>query len=407
MKYDFIIVGSGIVGLATARRLQQVKENTHILLLEKENSPARHQTGHNSGVIHAGVYYEPGSLKARFCREGAAATYAFCRDYGIPHRQTGKLIVATNPSELDRLGPLLERCVDNGLNPEMLDQAGLRELEPAVKGAAAIRVQESGIVDYPAMCNEMLRQFCECGGHYLTGCEVTGITEHSLEVLVHSRTGTFTGNKLVVCAGLMADRLARMQGLDEGFRIIPYRGEYFRLRPALDGLISHLVYPVPDPTLPFLGVHLTPQTDGSITVGPNAVQGWKREGYGRFNFSARDTLEMLSFAGFWRASLRHFRHGLRETRNSLWKKAYVAEVQKYCPQIKSADLLPHPAGIRAQAVTGEGVLLHDFLLKQTARCLHVCNAPSPAATSAIPIGRHICERLAGAEGAGREARLLN
>ena len=398
MKYDFIIVGSGIVGLATAWHLQQAKENARILLLEKEDSPARHQTGHNSGVIHAGVYYEPGSLKALFCREGAAATYAFCRKYGIPFRQTGKLIVATNPSEADRLGRLLRRCADNGLDPEWLDQAGLRELEPAIRGISAIRVNESGIVDYSAVCDEMLRQFRQRGGRYLPGREVTGISEQSLEVHVHCGADTHTGEKLVVCAGLMADRLARMQGLDDGFRIIPYRGEYFRLRPGLNDLIRHLVYPVPDPALPFLGVHLTPQIDGSITVGPNAVQGWKREGYGKFNFNLRDTLDMLSFKGFWRVSSRHFRHGMREARNSLWKKAYVAEVQKYCPQIETADLLPHPAGIRAQAVTDNGVLLHDFLLKQTARSLHVCNAPSPAATSAIPIGRHICERLTGAAG---------
>ncbi|MBT8048169.1 MAG: L-2-hydroxyglutarate oxidase [Xanthomonadales bacterium] len=393
MNYDFIIIGAGIVGLSTAWQLQKSKEKARILLLEKESSPARHQTGHNSGVIHAGVYYEPGSLKARFCREGASATYVFCRDHGITCRRTGKLIVATSEVESSRLQQLFQRCRENGLEPELLSSARLRELEPAIRGSAAILVRETGIVDYAAICREMLRQFSRRGGHYLPDTEVTGITEHSDSICVHSGADSFSSRKLAVCAGLMADRLARMQNLDDGFRIVPYRGEYYRLRPELDGLIRHLIYPVPDPALPFLGVHLTLMHDGTVTVGPNAVQGWKREGYGHLNFDLRDTLDMMTFPGFWKATARHLHHGLRETRNSLWKKAYLAEVRKYCPQLASADLLPHPAGVRAQAVMRDGTMLHDFLIRQTARSLHVCNAPSPAATSAIPIGRHICSLL--------------
>jgi len=393
LKYDFIIIGAGIVGLSTAWQLQQTADRARILLLEKETSPARHQTGHNSGVVHAGVYYEPGSLKARFCKEGARATYAFCRENGVACEQTGKLLVATNKVELERLHQLFVRCRENGLDPEMLDPGELQELEPAVTGAGAFLVKGSGIVDFPGICNVMLDQFRQRGGAVLLNTEVTGITESSDVIRVHSGGDTFHADRLVVCAGLMADRLARMQGLDHDFRIVPYRGEYYRLRPELDGLIKHLVYPVPDPALPFLGIHLTRMVNGTITVGPNAVQGWKREGYGALNFNLRDTADMLTYPGFWKASARHFRHGVREMRNSLWKSAYVAQVKKYCPRIEASDLEPYPAGIRAQAVTRDGSLLHDFLLEQTPRSLHVCNAPSPAATSAIPIGRHICSIL--------------
>ena len=393
MKFDIIIIGAGIVGLSTAWQLQRRSLQARILLLEKEAAPARHQSGHNSGVIHAGVYYQPGSLKLQFCKEGAQATYAFCREYGVPCEQTGKLLVATNPLELERMHTLFAHCRENGLDPRMLGPGELQDMEPNITGSGAFLVKESGIVDFPGICDVMLEQFQQAGGIARLGTEVTGITEQSDEILVHAGTETFQANRLVVCAGLMADRLAAMQGLDTGFRIIPYRGEYYRLRPQLNGMIRHLVYPIPDPALPFLGVHLTRMIDGSITVGPNAVQGWKREGYGRLNFSLRDTTAMLAYPGFWKATARHFRHGISETRNSLWKRAYVARVKKYCPKIEMADLESHPAGIRAQAVQRDGTMIHDFLLEETPRSLHVCNAPSPAATSAIPIGRHICDLL--------------
>ena len=391
LKYDFIIIGAGIVGLSTAWQLQRRSVQARILLLEKEAAPARHQSGHNSGVIHAGVYYQPGSLKLQFCKEGARATYAFCSDYGVPCEQTGKLLVATNPLELERMHTLFARCRENGLDPRMLGPGELQDMEPNITGCGAFLVEESGIVDFPGICNVMLEQFQQAGGIAHLGIEVTGITEQSDEILVHTGAETFKADRLVVCAGLMADRLAAMQGLDAGFRIIPYRGEYYRLRPQLNGMIRHLVYPIPDPALPFLGVHLTRMIDCSITVGPNAVQGWKREGYGRLNFSLRDTTEILAFPGFWKATAQHFRHGIGEVRNSLCKSAYVAQVKKYCPTIEKADLEPHPAGIRAQAIQRDGTMIHDFLLEETPRSLHVCNAPSPAATSAIPIGRHICD----------------
>jgi len=393
MKYDFIIIGGGIVGLSTAWQLQQRHADAPILLLEKEPEPARHQTQHNSGVIHAGVYYQPGSLKARFCKEGAAATYAFCHENKLPFERTGKLLVATNSTELERMHQLLARCEENDLDPELLSASQLHELEPSISGVGAFLVRESGIVSFPGICREMTRQFIARGGTVRFSTQVTGISETSSEIMVHAGTESFGASQIVVCAGLMADRLATMQGLDISFRIIPFRGEYYRLRSGLNNLTRHLIYPIPDPALPFLGVHLTRMIDGSITVGPNAVQGWKREGYGAINFSLRDTAEMLSFPGFWKLTKDNFRHGVRETRNSLWKRGYLRQVQKYCPQIELADLLPHPAGIRAQAVLPDGTMLHDFLFEETPRSLHVCNAPSPAATSAIPIGRHICDKL--------------
>jgi len=398
-RYDFMIVGAGIVGLATARELQRRCPRARMLLLEKEPGPARHQTGHNSGVIHAGVYYEPGSLKARFCREGAEDSYAFCRRHAIPARRIGKLLVVSSDKEVPRAEALFQRCQENGLQPEWLDAAQLRTAEPAVRGLGAIRVAESGITSYPAICAVLLEQFREGGGEAAFGAEVVRIEERDASLRIgfssHSSVEYRETDRLVVCGGLMADRLARLQGLDSDFRILPYRGEYYRLRPGLENLVRHMVYPIPDPALPFLGVHLTPMIDEITTVGPNAVQGWKREGYGRLNFSLADTASLLGFAGSWKVAARHWRHGLAELRDAFWKGGYLRRVQRYCPQLATTDLLPYPAGIRAQAVLRDGTLLHDFLLRQTERSLHVCNAPSPAATSAFPIARHLCKRLLG------------
>lgn len=270
----------------------------------------------------------------------------------------------------------------------------LRETEPAVDGLGAILVRESSITDYPAICAAMVSAFASRGGQTRLGHEVRSIKESADAVRLVAGGELIEARRLIVCGGLMADRLARMQGLRINFRILPFRGEYFRLRTGLEDLVNHLIYPVPDPALPFLGVHLTPTVDGFITIGPNAVQGWKREGYGPVNVNFRDTLETLCWPGFWRLSRRHFAHGIRETTDSLWKRGYLSRVQRYCPQLQSSDLLPHPAGVRAQAVLSDGTMVHDFLLERTTRTLHICNAPSPAATSAIPIARHICDLLA-------------
>ena len=392
--HDVVIIGAGIVGLATAAQIQQRWPALRVLLLEKERGPALHQSGRNSGVVHAGVYYEPGSLKARFCRAGSAATFAYCQANGLPFRRTGKLVVAANEPELARLRELYDRCRLNGLEPTLLSREQLREAEPAVRGEAAMLVAESGIVDYPRICHSLLEEFRARGGEARFDCEVSAIREAQQAIHVQAGQRAFAARHLVACGGLMADRLARLQGLPIGFRIIPYRGEYYRLRDGLEDLVKHLVYPVPDPALPFLGVHLTPTIDGSITVGPNAVQAWKREGYGRFNFSLRDSAGMLAFPGFWRASLRHLRHGVRETWHSVCRRAYLSQLRRYCPSLRLTDLEPHPPGIRAQVVLRDGTMLHDFLFAETPRSLHACNAPSPAATSALPIAQHICDTLA-------------
>jgi len=394
MPHDVIIIGAGIVGLATARELQRRYPRLRVLLLEKEAGPARHQSGHNSGVVHAGVYYEPGSLKARFCREGLAATEEFCLRHGLPFVRPGKLVVASDAIEAGRLQELYRRCRLNGLDPQLLDDRELSALEPEIRGYSAMLVRETAIVDYPLICRTLAARFSECGGEIRWHTKVSALSEADHRVDVRAGTETVRASLLIVCAGLLADRMAVVQGLGTGFRIVPYRGEYYRLRRGLETIVQHLVYPVPDPALPFLGVHLTPMVSGAITVGPNAVQGWKREGYGQFNFSLRDTAEMMTFPGFWRATRRYLNHGLRETRNSLCKRAYLGEVRKYLPRLQLGDLEPWPAGIRAQAVLRDGTLVHDFLFEETPRSLHVCNAPSPAATSAIPIAREICARLA-------------
>lgn len=401
MEYDYIIIGAGIVGAATCLELIRRRPAAQILLIDKESSAAFHQSGHNSGVVHAGVYYEPGSLKARFCRQGVEATNAFCAEHHLPYKKTGKLIVASSKAELQRLQALFARCQDNGLDPRMLEAGELQEIEPEIDGLGAFLVSESGITHYPAICSAMIDEFRQRGGEVRFDMEVVAIDEQTERIRVQAGGQSFTGRQLVACGGLMADRLARLQGLDITFQTVPFRGEYFRLRPELNGLIRHLVYPVPDPALPFLGVHLTLLVDGSITVGPNAVQAWKREGYGRLNFSLRDSAQMLAFPGWWKLSSRHLAQGLKESWNSAWKKGYLKQVRKYCPRLELDDLLPHPAGIRAQAVAEDGTMIHDFLLERTSRSLHVCNAPSPAATSAIPIARHLCDQLEnlGTEGA--------
>lgn len=395
MNFDIIIIGGGIVGLSTAWQLQQERPGARILLLEKETGVARHQSGRNSGVIHAGVYYPPGSLRAQFCREGAAATYAFCEEHGLPCERTGKLLVATNETELERMQTLFERCRENRLEPEWLSSSELSVLEPAVAGSGAFLVRESGITDYAAICRQMLKLFMRAGGVSIMAAEVTAIRETPSDIGVHAASERYSAGQLVVCSGLMADRLALLQGLGISFRVIPFRGEYFRLRSEMSNLVRHLIYPIPDPELPFLGVHLTRMIDGSMTVGPNAIQGWKREGYGSFNFDWRDTREMLGFPGFWKLAGANLGHGIRETWNSVWKRGYLAQVRKYCPQIQLSDLRPYRVGIRAQVVLADGTMVHDFLFQRTPRSLHVINAPSPAATSAIPIGRYICEQLAG------------
>jgi len=392
--HDFAVIGGGIVGLSVAWQLRQRQPSRRILVIEKEPAVARHQTGHNSGVIHAGIYYEPGSLKAELCRKGVAETLRFCNDNEIPYEQCGKLIVATNADEHARMLALYERALRNGIRVERLDQAQLQAAEPNVAGVGAILSPTTGIVDYVAVAEAMARRFEELGGEIRNNAEVVAIDESSDAVTISTDGAPpVEARCLVVCGGLMADRLAAMMQLDTDFRIVPYRGEYYRLPDDKSSIVRHLIYPVPEPGLPFLGVHLTRMIDGSVTVGPNAVQGWKREGYGRINFSVRDTAEMFAFPGFWRVTADNLGVGIAEMWNSVWKRGYLKQVQKYCPSVRLADLRPYPAGIRAQAVRRDGSLVDDFLFAETPRSLHVCNAPSPAATSAIPIGEVICDKV--------------
>ena len=392
--YDTIIIGGGIVGLATAWQLQQRQAGKKILLLEKESRFAQHQSGHNSGVIHAGIYYEPGSLKAEFCKQGVDALISFCQANAVPVEQCGKLLVATDKLEHERMLALFERARANGLDVELLNKDELNDREPNITGTGAIYLKTTGIVDYSLVCTAMAERFKELGGETRLNTEVTGLDETADSITVTTADGgEISAGFLISCTGLMADHTTRMLGIPTDFQIIPFRGEYYRLATKHNHIVKHLIYPIPDPDLPFLGVHLTRMIDGSVTVGPNAVQGWKREGYGRINFSLRDVWEMLRFPGFWNVLRSNFRTGLTETINSLWKPGYLKQVQKYCPSISLKDLQPHPAGVRAQAVLRDGRLVHDFLFAESPRSLHVCNAPSPAATSCIPIGAYICDKV--------------
>ncbi|BFM06471.1 L-2-hydroxyglutarate oxidase [Halioxenophilus aromaticivorans] len=398
--FDFAVIGGGIVGLATARQLQQCHANARIVLVEKESELARHQTGRNSGVIHAGVYYAPGSLKADFCRRGAQATKDFCQREGIAVELCGKLLVATNELEQQRMSALLTRCAENGIEVQPLSAQELRQREPHIAGVGAIWVPSTGIVDYRLICQRLAQQFVTAGGELRTHWPVQKLSETGTSVVLAGPKGEVQASYLIACAGLQADRIASAMGarLDgdsqREFRIVPFRGEYYRLPAGRAGLINHLIYPIPDPELPFLGVHLTKTIDGGITVGPNAVLGFKREGYGQLNISAKDCKDILNFAGTWPLIKQHWSSGWQEFKDSWFKRGYLNRVQKYCPELTLNDLMPEPVGIRAQAVLDDGSLVHDFLFARTKRSLHVCNAPSPAATSAFPIAEYLVDQLA-------------
>jgi (S)-2-hydroxyglutarate dehydrogenase len=396
MTFDFCVIGGGIVGLATARALLARRPGASLILLEKEPGLGRHQTGRNSGVIHSGIYYPPGSLKSRLCREGSVRTKAFCADHGIPVQARGKLIVATRPEELPRLQALEQRAGQNGIEVERLDAAGIAEREPNVTGLAALFVPAAAIVSYTAVLEELARALRAGGAEIRMGTEPVAIREDEGGVTVATDGGTIRAARLVACAGLQSDRVARTAGLTLRHRIVPFRGEYWRLAPRRNEVVRAMVYPVPDPALPFLGVHLTPMIDGSVTVGPNAVLGLAREGYSKGSVSLRDLGAMAAFPGFWLGLARNLKPGLAELRNSLSKRFYLDLCRRYCPSLEMDDLLPMEAGIRAQAVMADGTMQHDFLFGATDRMLHVLNAPSPAATSALPIGDMVADRLLGA-----------
>ncbi|BFM48798.1 L-2-hydroxyglutarate oxidase [Marinomonas sp. THO17] len=391
--YDIAVIGGGIVGLSTAWQLQTRYPKYRVLLIEKEAQVGLHQTSHNSGVIHSGVYYAPGSLKADFCFRGAKDTKAFCREHGIDFEECGKLLVATNEVEVERMLVLHKQCRENGLKVELLDEAELNRREPNIKGVAAMYVPSTGIVNYQQICFKLAELFEHAGGALMLESEVVDLEEHKHYVDIKFKKNHLQVDFLVSCGGVMADRLSKMLKIPTDFQIIPFRGEYYQLPAHHNNIVKHLIYPIPDPELPFLGIHLTRMIDGSIMVGPNAVQGWKREGYGRINFSIKDVAEMLSFPGFWRLLKTYWKTGLIETKNSWFKAGYLQQVRKYCDLIELEDLQPYPTGIRAQAVMKDGSLVHDFLFADSERTLHVCNAPSPAATSAFPIGAYVANKV--------------
>ncbi|AIN59500.1 L-2-hydroxyglutarate oxidase [Pseudomonas soli] len=393
MTYDYCIIGGGIVGLATAMALLTHRPGASLLILEKEASLGRHQTGHNSGVIHAGIYYAPGSLKADLCKRGAQATKDFCAEHGIAFEVCGKLLVASNDLEVQRMQALYERSQQNGLKVERLDADALREREPNIVGKGALFLDATGIVDYQQVCDAMAKVIRQAGGEVHLSTAVRAIQEHADHVAVSTDDNTWRARQLVACAGLQSDRLARLAGVKIDHQIIPFRGEYYRLPASKNQIVNHLIYPIPDPELPFLGVHLTRMIDGSVTVGPNAVLGFGRENYRKFSVNWRDVAEYARFPGFWKTIWNNLGSGTAEMKNSLFKRGYLEQCRKYCPSLQVEDLLPYEAGIRAQAVMRDGTLVHDFLFAETPRMVHVCNAPSPAATSAIPIGQMIAEKI--------------
>lgn len=393
MTYDYCIIGGGIVGLATAMALLTRRPGASLLILEKEASLGRHQTVHNSGVIHAGIYYAPGSLKADLCKRGAQATKDFCAEHGIAFEVCGKLLVASNDLEVQRMQALYERSQQNGLKVERLDAGALREREPNIVGKGALFLDATGIVDYQQVCDAMAKVIRQAGGEVRLSTAVRAIQEHADHVAVSTDGNTWRARQMVACAGLQSDRLARLAGVKIDHQIIPFRGEYYRLPASKNQIVNHLIYPIPDPELPFLGVHLTRMIDGSVTVGPNAVLGFGRENYRKFSVNWRDVAEYARFPGFWKTIWNNLGSGTAEMKNSLFKRGYLEQCRKYCPSLQVEDLLPYEAGIRAQAVMRDGTLVHDFLFAETPRMVHVCNAPSPAATSAIPIGQMIAEKI--------------
>ncbi|RKF15947.1 L-2-hydroxyglutarate oxidase [Alginatibacterium sediminis] len=390
--YDYTIIGGGIVGLSSAWQLQQLEPNAKILVLEKETVLASHQTGRNSGVIHAGVYYAPKSLKAQFCTSGAKATFEFCQQHGIKTEQCGKLIVACDRDQLHALADIETRSRANGIVSERLTQAQLVKREPLVKGLGALYVPSTGIVDYTAITEKLAQLFIQAGGEIRKSATVIDLVESSDSIQIKLNGSDLTSKFLIVCAGLQADQICAMIGIECDFKIVPFRGEYYRLSESCNINLKHLIYPVPDPRLPFLGVHLTKMIDGSITVGPNAVPAFKREGYSKIEVNFGEMWQLLKYQGYRRLIGKYWRFGLGELFNSLFKRAYLKRIQRYCPSVQLDHLELHRPGVRAQAVNAAGELIDDFHFLSSARSLHVCNAPSPAATSALPIGAYVVKK---------------
>jgi (S)-2-hydroxyglutarate dehydrogenase len=385
-----VIIGGGIVGLSTAMALAEGTPAARPVVLEKEREVAAHQTGHNSGVIHSGIYYKPGSLKARFCVEGARAVVEFAQAHGIPYEICGKVVVATRADELPRLEELHRRGLANGTpGLEMIGPERLREIEPHAAGLRALRVASTGIIDYVAVARQYAEQVRARGGEIRNGARVLHIARDGGEWVIETSAGVERSAYLINCAGLHSDVMARLAGNRPPVRIVPFRGEYYELVPERAHLVRALIYPVPDPAFPFLGVHFTRMIRGGVEAGPNAVLSFKREGYRKTDFDAREAWDTLSYPGFWRLAAQYWRTGAGEFYRSFSKAAFVRALQRLLPDLRMEDLHPSGAGVRAQAIDPRGALVDDFSIQQIGGVVHVLNAPSPAATASLPIGRAI------------------
>ncbi|MGA9973642.1 MAG: L-2-hydroxyglutarate oxidase [Candidatus Sulfotelmatobacter sp.] len=390
--HDVMIVGGGIIGLSVALEITQRFPRLRTLLLEKEDRVGRHQSGHNSGVIHSGIYYKPGSLKAKLCVAGAAAMIEFCREHGIPHNICGKVIVATSQEELHPLEELRRRGEANGVaGVRLIGSAELRDLEPNAAGLQALVVPSTGVTDYVAVCDKYAELIVERGGSILTSAEVLSIKRGASEIVVETRRGAFSTTYFINCAGLFSDRISRMAGDEPEVTIAPFRGEYYDLIPERSSLVRALIYPVPDPRFPFLGVHFTRRVSGRVDAGPNAVLAFRREGYRRTDFKLKDLASSLAFPGFWRMAAKYWRSGFAEVHRSFSKPAFVRALQRLVPAVRDEDLVPGGSGVRAQALKRDGTLVDDFQFVRSPKMLHVLNVPSPAATASLMIGRAIVE----------------
>ena len=398
-RYKVIIIGGGVVGLGVALEITRRFPHLRLLLLEKEDRVARHQSGHNSGVIHSGVYYKPGSLKARLCVTGAAAMVEFCREHGIAHNVCGKVIVATHADELPRLEELRQRGEANGLTGlRMIGPEELREIEPHATGLRALVVPSTGVTDYARVCEKYAELISAAGGTVLLSAAATGLRRMPNEIVVETSRGAFSTASLINCAGLFSDRISQMAGDNPGVMIVPFRGEYYDLVPERAALVKALIYPVPDPRFPFLGVHFTRRITGRVDSGPNAVFALAREGYRHTDISLRDLASTAAFPGFWRMAGKHWRNALDEWHRSLSKPAFVRALQRLLPEVGEKDLVPGGSGVRAQALKPDGALVEDFQFVPSGKVLHVLNVPSPAATASLTIGKAIVETAAASLG---------
>ncbi|MGB1250646.1 MAG: L-2-hydroxyglutarate oxidase [Candidatus Promineifilaceae bacterium] len=388
-QYDMLIIGGGLVGLATAYRYLQQYPNASVLLVEKESAVGQHQSGRNSGVLHSGIYYKPGSLRATMCRSGKALMEQFCDEHAVDYDLCGKVIVAKEASELPAMQRIYERGQANGVACELIGRERLLELEPHVRGVQAIHVPEAGIADYPAVAKKLAGLIVAKGGEVRCDTKVIGLQESPTEVVVQTNQGDFSASRLISCAGLYSDRVAEMAGVQSEVTIVPFRGEYFQLRPQAEHYCRGLIYPVPDTRFPFLGVHFTKMIEGGVDCGPNAVLAFAREGYKKSDVNLRELGSVLGYAGFQKLAFKYWAYGLGEMWRSFNKRAFVSALRGLIPEVNIEDLAPHPAGVRATALTRNGEMFDDFAFAQTARTLHVINAPSPAATASLVIGQHI------------------